>query len=606
MSEPLPASDKSHLKPQPRWLCLRVCEFVLFAGLAFASTWPLPRYLMTGLPLGTEGIATVPLLNYWTLGWNADRLAHGFRDYWDAPIFYPADDAFAYSEPQPLTGVVSAPFFWIAPYSAVAYNVVLLLALMLNGWSVSRLLLALGKDRAVALAGGAVAETLSYTHARLGILQLVPTFGIIWTIHALWRLTEKPSWQRGVVFGGAFAATFLMCGHSALFLSVILLLCGGWLVLPRWRSRRLWLGLILAGLLAAALAGPVVWKQLQVFREHQWSRPPEKVTTLSATLADFAVAPWRQWFFIPGINSDPLVWRLSPGTLKWLVCAGGVIAAFRAGRQRRFSLFALMVLLTSVILAMGPRFRIGDVVPFQWLIDCYPGFAQVRSPYRFAVFTQLMAALFIAEALQSLFNVIRRRLPWKWSACGVIALVGVALTLETWPPTQSIHVLPRWENNRAWVTWLRKSTPPDAVIAQVPFPSGSEVGDYLKTTLGMRWTLVHHRPLVNGYSGFAPQTYLDLSGLMRRFPDQASLTALRRQGVSHCVVLRSAFTREELESDPIADAWLEWELGDDRAGVDIYRLEGEPLEPLFATASESRRIKFSRDAPAERSTQTRQ
>ena len=57
------------------------------------------------LPLGTEPVATVPRFNLWTLSWTADRLTHGFAGWWDAPIFWPQRGAFAFSEPQPLTGL---------------------------------------------------------------------------------------------------------------------------------------------------------------------------------------------------------------------------------------------------------------------------------------------------------------------------------------------------------------------------------------------------------------------------------------------------------------------------------------------------------------------
>ena len=58
---------------------------------------------------GSSQVATVPLFNLWTIWWNADRLRHGLKDYWDAPIFYPERDTFAFSEPQPTTMIRRAP-----------------------------------------------------------------------------------------------------------------------------------------------------------------------------------------------------------------------------------------------------------------------------------------------------------------------------------------------------------------------------------------------------------------------------------------------------------------------------------------------------------------
>src|SRR5258708_1206453 len=69
---------------------------LMYAGLALWSTWPLLRNPATTLPLGPSQVATVPLFNLWTIWWNADRLRHGLKEYWEAPIFYPERDTFAF------------------------------------------------------------------------------------------------------------------------------------------------------------------------------------------------------------------------------------------------------------------------------------------------------------------------------------------------------------------------------------------------------------------------------------------------------------------------------------------------------------------------------
>ncbi|MCB1041036.1 MAG: hypothetical protein KDA94_16120, partial [Acidimicrobiales bacterium] len=75
--------------------------------VAIATTWPLA--VQGGrLPLGGEPTPTVARFNLWTLRWTADRLPHALSGWWDAPIFSPHAGTFAWSEPQPLTGVAFA------------------------------------------------------------------------------------------------------------------------------------------------------------------------------------------------------------------------------------------------------------------------------------------------------------------------------------------------------------------------------------------------------------------------------------------------------------------------------------------------------------------
>jgi hypothetical protein len=57
-----------------------------FACLALLATYPLVLHLGRALP----GDLGDPLFSSWLLGWDADRLRHGLRGFWDAPILFPS------------------------------------------------------------------------------------------------------------------------------------------------------------------------------------------------------------------------------------------------------------------------------------------------------------------------------------------------------------------------------------------------------------------------------------------------------------------------------------------------------------------------------------
>ncbi len=185
----------------------RYCELLVFALVAVAATWPLVCHFGTALPMGTQRVATVPLFNLWTIWWNAESAAHGFQGFWDAPIFSPSSDSFAFSETQ-LPTLIVAPIVRLASTPVPAYNVYLLGALALNGLASFRLLRRLALGVLPAALGGAMVELLPFVHGQLGVLQLVPLFGIVWTIHALGAFGEGPSPRRAVGLGLAFAITY--------------------------------------------------------------------------------------------------------------------------------------------------------------------------------------------------------------------------------------------------------------------------------------------------------------------------------------------------------------------------------------------------------------
>src|SRR5438128_12144836 len=80
-------------------------------AVSVTATWPLAANMTAAIPLGTELNATVPLTSLWTLWWNADRVAHLWVGYWNAPIFHPIKGTFAFSETMWLLGAVLSPLW---------------------------------------------------------------------------------------------------------------------------------------------------------------------------------------------------------------------------------------------------------------------------------------------------------------------------------------------------------------------------------------------------------------------------------------------------------------------------------------------------------------
>jgi hypothetical protein len=584
---------------------------VVYFALVVALTWPLPMHLASALPMGQEGVGTVPMFNLWTIWWNADRAPHDFRGYWDAPIFYPARDTFAFSEAEP-TSLIVAPLIWWGRSPVAAYNIYLLGGLFLNGWCTEKLLRHVGLSKGPAVAGGAMLIALPFVHWQLGVLQLIPLCGILWTLHAAWACGERPTWLRTIALGFAFAWSYLMCNYYGLFLSVLLIPSGGWLLGRRLIEWRAWLKLIAAVALACLLVLPIVIEQLHVAKTNDFTRSANLISDLSAEARDFTVPAW-QWFPTPHLSGPDRqwTWKLSPGYLKMGLALLGVLAGLIDWRSRRWTLFCLTFLAVAFALALGTKFHwFGQFIPYQALIDHYPGFKQIRSPYRFGVFVQLAVVLLAARGVQ-LFTAPALSAGWMfvWKrfrrsapevvadapvpspspvrpvgpmrrlagifACNLAAiLLATAATLEIWPQWQPLYNPPTWADNRDWIDWLRTQTPEDAVVVGIPFPAPEETepSHYLSTTEWMYLGTFHHRRMVNGYSGFFPTTFLDLKSAMGIFPDVVALDKLQKMQVNYLLVRRSAFTYEKLSSDAEASQRLERVFSDDRAELDIYRM----------------------------------
>lgn len=601
------------------WL---LAEGMIFLLLAVATTRPLLNSWKVAIPLATEPVATVPLFNLWTLGWNINRLEAGLRGYWDAPIFAPAEDAFAFSEPQPLM-MLMAPVVWCGGSLAMAYNLYLWLGLALTGLVTSRLVWGLTRSWYAAWTGGAMMVLLPYVHWQLGVVQLVPMFGVVWTIHALWKFGESPSILRSLLLGTAFAVTYFLCNYYGLFLSLLLILSGGWLLGKNLCIWRTWLKLFPGAAWCLLWIGPMILHQRHVAKQHDWIRPPDLIQQQSAKWGDFTATPWPQLLPIREIVSDQRSgWTLSPGYLKMGLAAFGLVWGLYVASLRRMTLFLFTFIVMGLLLAMGPNFQVRDWVPYDWLRAHYPGLSMARNVFRFVVFAQVGVVLLAALGLDGLsrrplfvlFNL--GQLIWQslkvpiWLLLNkrtklgnslesradgdeaaesmssrfeprfekpFVLLMGLSFLaiIEVWPAPQKLYYPPTIGEEYGWLDWIKENTEPDDVLACIPFANGINVEHYLGTTEWMYYGLQHGRPIANGYSGFFPEPALVLKESMAAFPDEKSLQLLERTGVRYCVVYWGTFERQAIEDRPLASKKLQWQFTDYEAEVDIYRFLSE-------------------------------
>jgi len=518
-----------------------------------------------------------------------------YAGYWGAPIFHSTPDAFAFSEPMVPT-VIAAPIIWVTGNRVLAYNCLLVLALALNGSSAFWLLRRVRVGWLASFLGGVLVELLPLVHNEVGVLQLVPLCGILWTIHALYAFGKRPSVVRSALMGTGFAFTYLMCAYYGLFLSVLLVLGGGWLVARRLARSRTWLTLPIGVGVCLLLVGPVVMTQLRVAREHDLERSHKLVCRLSADPVDYLASPWPHLVEPAALKNlrRGVDFRLCPGFLRIGLALVGAVVGLAQRRYRCWTAFCLTVLGFAFILSMGPKHHLAGLNPYAFLMDWYPGFAQVRSAFRFAVFVQLMVALLAALGLHTIGRFAatciptcchrkqrrpRVRLGHRFAASALTAVIGFLAIVEILPARQDTFPVPPVETQSAWIQWLKSKTPEDCAIACLPFPKGTKVREYEKTAMWMYWGTFHQRRMVSGYSGFFPRPFLELKEAMQDFPDEASLRMLKERGVDYCVVRRSYLTHASITGNPVAADVLVWVFGDDQGQVDVYRLLRQSRKP---------------------------
>jgi hypothetical protein len=553
-----------------RWT--RIATLSAYVALSLWSTWPLARQATTSLPLSTTTTPTVPLFNVWTVWWNSDRALHGFRGYWDAPIFHPVSTAFAFSEPQPTTLIV-APVIWLSGSRALAYNIYVWLSLVLNGVFAERLLRRQGLSRLPAFVGGAAMLLLPIVHWQRDVLQLIPVWGLLWTWTAFLRISPERPWRRGCELGVAFSVSCLMCVHHGLFLA--LLLAGTfWVLGRRLLRRRVWLALCVAGAVAGLLVSPILLPMRHALREHEFRRSPELITRLSAEPHDYAALSGEP-LIDPGFGPPGVRLRLASGWIKLGLAAVACVLGLWRRRWRRWTLFLAATGLLAFVLSLGLRLYICGWQPWSTLSSIVPGLAQARNVFRFAFFVQMVAVLGAAQCLYFLFLLRRRFLtsqPWRSFAWAAILAVGCLAVIETRPAAMTLARVPDADANAAWIDFVRRQTPPGQAVASIPFAPGNRTSDFETTTEAMYFGTYHRVPLVNGYSGFFPREYFDLRDIANEsFPEQFVLRRLADADVEFVILMPQAGPLKAGAVDE-NNRWTLQPAFEDPTGVEIHRL----------------------------------
>lgn len=486
----------------------------MLSGGAIAVTAPLAWRLGDGLPIGREGVATVANFNLWSLSWTASRIPHGLAGWWDAPIFWPARGTYANSELQPLTGLV----FWLLRglvSDAAAYGLILILAVMLNGWSTYRLARRLGCATGSATAAGVLVEMLPFAMTQLGVLQLLMLWPILVAVERFLAWVAEPKTGTAVGLGLALAASYLTCGYHAALFVVVAVPAALTLVRRPLRFDRVRVGqMMIAASIVVTLCLPFAIGQQSRLDGITWTR--ETIVSGSATWAS-----------------------LAPGGSNWVGWPLAVLGGLGAlvGRRRPEVRFLVVMVVLAELFALGLRLSVFGWRPYELLVEHISAFGRLRSPFRATALAQLALAALSAVALTQLSR--RRRRLSGAVACGAVIAAAIVGPVGSGP----ISALPALDT--PWIEWLDGH--PGGAVAALPMAAGRGVEDFEPTSRSMLQGLEHGHPLVNGYSGFFPTGQREQREVLNRFPDEESIAELRRVGARYVVADAAWWTSDRDE-----------------------------------------------------------
>ncbi len=498
----------------------RVAALALFALVAIVATWPLawhPRTLLGA----TQGPGDA-YLNLFTLGWDLQQLFHAPASWlngavFDAPIFHPARQALTFSDHLLLQAALVSPVYAVWRDPVLCYNVVFVASLAASAWAMWWYLRQLLDDQIGPVIGGLIWGFCAYRFSHVMHLQLQALYFLPLAFGALHRVVARRRWHDGVWLGLWYGLTavssvyYAVIGLVALGLGGIALVAGA----GRVSLGRLTAPLAAGALVSGLLVGPVLVPYMQAGQREGFVRTMDEASRHAATAISFvSEPPWRPVAFAPiGRTEED---GLLPG---WGALALALLSLGALARSRRQPLLWTWgaVAVAGVVFALGPDgFRTVYALAHRWVF----GFQAVRAPARFGV----LLTFGVAAAAGFAVTWWRReaRPAVRPLVLALSAVVGVE-SLAWRVPYVAAPVLAT-----PVTTWL-KAAEGAGPVAYVPQPD-----DRAATPL-MLGTLVHGRPIVNGYSGQRPAVAGAVAGALATFPSADAIWVLHDLGVRFVV-----------------------------------------------------------------------
>jgi hypothetical protein len=487
---------------------------LVYSALTILMTWPVAGQLGTHVPGGTVDL----WVHRWTFWWVKRAIVQGDNPFYTRLLYHPGGVSLAYHNIAWLNIGLWLPLQAILG-SNVAYSLVFLAVLLLNGVSMYLLVEELLDSRLAAFLGGLIYGFWPYTLSHYGHPNMMVGFGVPMALLYLKRTVEQDRLGDALLAGVFLALTGIARWQLLIMASGILGLYVLWRCLGEkvCRTKRS-LGLLaLVGLTAAALMAPLA---APVAAAYLNEGDPEDIliddeisgqTDLLAYVLPTRYHPlWND--AAARVYENFVHNKVYVPFLGYTVLALALYGMVKDWKQARF--WALVALI-YVLLALGPQLRINGRL--------YP---QIPMPYR------LIDDLFIVRALRKPDRLnIFLGLPM-----GILASLGVAALMRR--PKRSprfvfmvvaIGGLILWEYNLipyhtelpdtpSWYERLAQD-PDHFAVLDLPMRPETYDKEY------MFYQTTHRKPLVEGHVSRLPQ---DASAFMDSVP---FLRELRRHNV---------------------------------------------------------------------------
>ena len=481
----------------------------------------------------------------WVVSWVAHALTTDPGSIFRANIFYPHDNALAFSEGNFIGGAIAVPAWLLTRNPYAAHNFFFIAAFALSSITTYYLVRhLLGDWRAAAIAGILFAYC-PFAFARQAHSQLLMIGFLPWTMLAFHRFIDRVSVARAIELGVVLWLTGLACAYYGIFAGGLVALGTVMFAVTRaqWKQPRYWMMVALAAAVCIGLTAPLFLPYLRMQETTGFARPLDG--SYSANFAAWLISSaWAHRWWAPYLSGASEV--LFPGIMATVLGIWGAVI----WRHKDVAWFYITAAVIAFWTTFGPKAGLYTV--FYYTI---PVFSFLRAPSRTGIVVTLCLVVLAAPALLRLIDLrkgppsrtrFHLRAPRFGGQVGgtglVFALLFVLAVADTYRAPLRMREAPPLPNVYRTLARL-----PRGPVIELPFWSDRIA--YHRHAEYMLDSAYHWQPLINGYSDHIPQDFRDNAVPLSGFPSRESFAILERSEARYVVAhlnLVDARTRESL------------------------------------------------------------
>ncbi len=526
--------------------------FLLSTVLAVCILSPYSLKLQNTLPNAVD-----PLFYAWNLSHNADNWFKGFDALVNTNIFYPLTNTLAYSDTLWGQSLFINPIIWISHNPVLAENIAIFMTFPLSALSMFLLSMYFTDNVAASFCAGLF---FAFSYPRLAQIGHLPTISSEWLPLYLLYVFKflRDGRARDFIL---ICIWYLLSITSSIYFGVFLIPVTAVILavdftrrvvnhsLGEYKTRFITLLPILIPFVI--LMGIVLFPYIRLKIENpEIKRSIDDLTHLRASPADYISVLPTSLLTFTHINQNVNEHVLFPTITVTLLALSGM---YYMAKKNRFAVWTFLTIgLISFILSLGNEysFSIGSFssgtikLPYYYLYMYVPVFQIVRVPARFGIFVVLSLSLLAALGIKSILESTKQ----KW----IIVLVLCLFLTEVWQSHMPYVSIPLGGSIPKVYQWIARE-PERMILAEVPVslfyhgismeeqlykPYGSlrQPDTYELETYRVYYSAYHKKRMINGYSGFLPDSYNKLAENLESFPADNTIRTLRDIGVTDVVV----------------------------------------------------------------------